>query len=209
MSDPDLIIKLSERLKHALPGEPARLKMRARHVDGLQIKFPPKINPKVGAVLILLYQKSGQWYFPLIRRAEYDGVHGGQMALPGGKIEESDMDLVATAVRESEEEVGIDGRRVEVLGQLDPFWVGASNYEILPVIGYTSNVPQFVPEPSEVAEVVEAPVSEFLDPNNRKEKEIKVRDFPLIAPYFDVSSHFVWGATAMILNEFITIIKEL
>ncbi len=209
MTDPSFIDNLRRRLLEPLPGDDAHQKMKARRSNGAPIIFPPPKDPKRGAVLILLYKKKTRWHFPIIRRSEYDGVHGGQIGLPGGKVEKSDKGLDFTALREAHEEIGIILEDVEVLGSLSSFFVGASNYQVLPVVGKIDYVPTFFPDGMEVAEVIEVPIDDFLNESNRKEKEIEVRGYSIIAPYFDVKSQFIWGATAMMLSELVTILEEL
>ena len=209
MTDLNLPETLQKRLEMPLPGTTAHDEMKARQLNGEFIKFRDQPNKRYGAVMVLLYMKDGSWHFPVIKRPEYDGIHGGQISLPGGKTEPDDDNLHRTALRETEEEIGVPSGRIDVLGDLTSFYVGASNYQVQPVVGFTSDPPSFVPDPSEVAEVIEIPVSELMDISKRREREIDVRGFKLMAPYFDIKSQFIWGATAMMLNEFITVIREI
>ncbi len=209
MEDLNLPELLEKRLLRPLPGEEAHYQMRARQTSGEFINFKDQANRRYGAVMILLYRKDRDWYFPVIKRPEYDGVHGGQISLPGGKVEEGDGDLFNTALRETREEIGINGDDVRIVGKMTSFYVGASNYEVLPVIGHLDYPPSFDPDPEEVAEVIEIPLTDLLSPAVKSEKEIEVRGFRLIAPYFDIKSQFIWGATAMMLNELKTLINDL
>ncbi len=201
--------RLKKRLEMELPGSVAHNEMKARQLNGGVIDFKKRPDLRHGGVLILFYYDQDHWKFPVIRRAEYDGVHGGQIALPGGKKEEEDIDLIATATRETEEEIGVNRSDIQIVGQLSSFFVGASNYEVLPVVGMIDHKPNFLPDPMEVAEVIEVRMMDFLDGSKRKEKEIMVRDFPLIAPYFDIENQFIWGATAMMLSELTAIVKDI
>ena len=98
---------------------------------------------------------------------------------------------------------------MQVIGSLSEFYVVASNYMVLPVVGITHQKPHFVPEPREVDHVVPAPLSEFLDPAMQKEKEMVVRNgFRMICPYFDLAGKMVWGATAMMLSELYEVLSE-
>ena len=206
----DLIQKLKDRLKQPLPGADAHKLMMPRLLSGDRIRFSHTPDPRKGAVLILLYRKDGELNLPLIQRPTYDGVHSGQMALPGGKADAGDTDLHYTALREANEEIGILPGSVEIMGHLSEFFVGASNHLVLPVIGFTKEKPTFVPDPIEVEEIIEVPLKELLDQKKRKEKEIMTtHGYKLYSPYFDVRNKVVWGATAMMLSEFIEVIKEL
>jgi len=200
---------LKDRLKYPLPGERSYEMMQPRAKNGLKMNFNYKTSPKPGAVLIAFYPESEKIFFPLIQRPEYDGVHSGQIGLPGGKKEEEDQDLYETALRESWEEIGLQQESVEILGSLSEFYVSASNHVILPVIGYVNNRPGFVPDHIEVEEVIEAPLAQLTDKNFHKTKDMDVRGFPLITPYFEIQGKVVWGATAMMLSELYTVIKEL
>jgi 8-oxo-dGTP pyrophosphatase MutT (NUDIX family) len=206
---PDLILKLQERLQKPLPGWESHAKLKPILPHGVRFKEPTE-HTRRGGVLLLLYQVNGYWHFPLIQRPMYDGVHSGQVAFPGGKHEPADVDLFATAVRESHEEVGTLPQKVQVIGALSEFYVAASDHLILPVVGYYPEVPQFVPEVREVDHVIEAALHQLFDGEMLKEKEIVASNgYKLRSPYFDIQGKVVWGATAMILSEFMDIIKEL
>lgn len=200
---------LKDRLKMELPGYKAQMQMMPRNVDQSSFVITSQQNPKAGSVLILIYPKQNDIYIALMKRPEYDGVHSGQISFPGGKMEEGDKDLIFTAVRESEEEVGIRGQDVSIIGQLTEHFVVASNFKVLPVVGYLNYQPHFKPDNHEVEEVVEVSLNHLLDRKNRKEKTLIVRHkYELIAPYFDVFGHVVWGATAMILSEFLELTRD-
>jgi len=200
---------LKERLKVQLPGERSHYKMHARHLNGSRVQIRQKEEPRKGGVLILLYQDGQNVNFPLIQRPTYDGVHSGQMALPGGKYENSDKDLIETAKRETFEEIGILKDQIEIIGTLSELYVAASNYVVLPVLGAIRNIPKFNLDPKEVAGVITPGISQLIDPSRRKEKQLVVGDgIKLVAPYFDLENKTVWGATAMILSELKDILSE-
>lgn len=162
------------------------------------------------AVMILLYQHEEKIKFPLIVRPQYPGVHSGQIALPGGKFENNDKDLIHTALRETQEEIGVDMNGVEVIGQLSELFVPPSNFNILPVIGLHSSIPKFILEEKEVEELVIADVNDLNDKSRRKQKQMTFYSgMNVDVPYFDIEDKVVWGATAMILSEFATIINNI
>ncbi|MCR9250974.1 MAG: CoA pyrophosphatase [bacterium] len=202
---------LEERLKYGLPGEEAHLKMAPKSIEGSRLRFTQNEKTRAGGVMIMLYEQNGEVFFPLIQRPNYDGVHGGQVSFPGGKREENDTDTFHTAVRETEEEIGVPARQIEIIGSLTEFFVGASNNLVLPVIGTSNDQPTFIPDQHEVSEVVEAKVTELLDDSLVKEKVITVAggQVQLNSPYFDIQNKVVWGATAMMLSEFKDILKEI
>ena len=208
MSSEQWMIQLSHKLNGTLPGELAHGKMKARRLDNSAIQFPKAKNPRQSAVLIMLYELEGRMHFPLIKRSDYEGVHSGQISLPGGKMELTDRDLVETALRETEEEIGIKSSEISVLGQLSSFYVGASNFQVQPIVGYAKGDLSFRTDKVEVAQLVQTSLDEF-SAKTRKEMTMNVSGYDIIAPYFDLQGHVVWGATAMILNEFRTIVEEI
>ncbi|MEQ9468411.1 MAG: CoA pyrophosphatase [Ekhidna sp.] len=200
---------LEKRVQQPMPGDLAHQRMKPKLPNGAPVKMKHATPPRKGGVLILLYEDQGIVRFPLIQRPNYVGIHSGQMALPGGRYEESDQDQFYTALRESQEEIGVDRGRVEIIGSLSEFFVAASNYMVLPVIGKIDHIPDFVPEPREVDDIVTPPITHLIDPNRLKEKEIVVRsDFKMICPYYDLEGRTVWGATAMMLSELVAILQE-
>lgn len=204
----EVLTFLKYRLSQPLPGHEATQEMSARLANGQKVKMQHDEPPKEGAVMVLFYPDDKIIRFPLIQRPEYPGVHSGQMALPGGKKERGETDI-ETALRETEEEIGVSANRVEVVGTLSSFYVSASNFSIQPVIGAIHEKPRFVPEENEVAEIVSARVKHLLYEDYLKEKEITVGGgFRLQAPYFDLEGKVVWGATAMMLNELRWILRE-
>lgn len=208
MTIQDLVATLQHTLKGELPGAEAHQLMAPKHRPGFKLKFDTP--PRPGAVMILLYEEEGVIQFPLIRRTEYRGVHSGQIALPGGKAEDTDVDLIATAVREAQEELGIDPQKIDIVGSLTSFFVAASNFQILPVVAYAKEFPQFVPEEREVAGVVTADLQTMINPETVKEKEITPAEgITFDAPYYDLNGTVVWGATAMMLSEFVTLTKRI
>ncbi len=199
---------LKERLNGPLPGLEASNRMAAKMIAGDRKVFEYKDPPKEGAVMIMLYPENGTIKFPLIQRPEYPGVHSGQMALPGGK-KEGQENLIETALRETEEEIGVRRSSVEVIGKLSSFYVFASNFQIQPVVGRITTTPEFIPEESEVAEIVHANLNHLISDDFVKVKKVMPRaGFELEAPYFDLAGKTVWGATAMMLNELKVILKE-
>lgn len=203
------ISRLKNRLEQPLPGKVAHDEMTARLMDGTGVRFNQPEKVRMSAVLILIYPSQHGFTIPLIQRPEYNGVHSRQIALPGGKFETSDPSIIHTALRETHEEIGISPEKIKIIGQLTQFYVGASNYMIQPVVGFLNENPKFILEPREVAEILEAPVDHLMQASTKKETELNVRGITLIAPYFEVKEKIVWGATAMILNEFVTLIKEI
>lgn len=200
---------LSEQLQLNLPGKEVQYQMASSR----RIKEIPNLNEikdyKESAVCILLYQQKDTIYFPLIERVVYKGVHSGQIALPGGKKDEGDVDLVQTALRELEEEIGISQKHLQVVGKLTQVYIPPSNFLVNPIIAISHQVPEFILNPTEVQSVIPFSLSELLDDTLIKETHIELeKGLKIKTPYFDVRGKVLWGATAMILNELKHILKS-
>jgi 8-oxo-dGTP pyrophosphatase MutT (NUDIX family) len=197
---------LQRRLQQPLPGEAAHLRMMAG--SRLRLSIKPNEKTRRSAVLILFYPHRGEIYLPLILRPLYDGVHAGQMAFPGGRMERTDENLVRTALRESQEEIGIRVSDVRVLGQLTELFIPPSNFFVQPVIGVINHRPDFYPDPREVEQVVEVQLETLLDETIVGDTQIDVRGVMIDAPFFQIQNHKVWGATAMMISELLAVISE-
>ena len=212
MLDTRLEVKLKKKLQGEIPILCAYEKMRAKIILGDTVRKPFNLPPKEGAVLILLYRQDiydSDWKFPLIQRPPYQGVHGGQISFPGGKKDIEDADLFQTACRETQEEIGVSGANIRIIGSMSKLDVKVSNHAVLPVIGFMDRKPIFTPHPYEVAEIIEISLVDLFKKNVVKEKKLQIGGVTLQAPYFDVDDRVIWGATAMIINELITLIKKL
>lgn len=198
--------QLKEGLKHSLtrdlPGVEAQMKMVPAHRQMEMEKRNQRNDAKKAAVLICFYPNENDIHLALIRRNEYDGVHSGQISFPGGRYEDGDTDLVQTALREAEEETNIRRHEVEVLGKITPVYIPPSNFCVDPVVGWSANKPNFVPDSAEVQEILSIPIHELLSPENKQLKNIRHRDYHIInVPCYYIQGHIIWGATAMILSE--------
>jgi 8-oxo-dGTP pyrophosphatase MutT (NUDIX family) len=199
---------LKNELLKPLPGTDVQWKMASS--DRMIRDFPrvPGPDARVAAVLILLYPDTGSVHTVFMQRHNYDGVHGGQISFPGGKKEDSDKDIIHTAIREAEEETGIDPEGISVLGTLTPLFIPVSNMIVTPVVGWTEKMPDFKHQPEEVVFLIDAELKRFLDPSMLKIKPFEIRGEKINVKYFDYEGNVIWGATAMILNELLTIIKR-
>lgn len=204
-----LIKNLVERLKLELPSALAHDPLRAIPVGAIKPKFKSEHPPRPGSVLILLYESQDEIRFPLIKRPDYAGTHGGQVSLPGGKTEPGE-DSIQTALRETQEEIGILRDEVEILGRLSEFHVIPSNFMITPVVGTIKKVPNFIPDPFEVSRILHGSVRELIKDDAVATTEILAAgQYRLKAPHFQIDGEIVWGATAMMLNEFRLILREI
>ena len=202
------IEKLSLRLQKPLPGQDAHDKMASE--SRLKLKMPsPNERTRESAVLILFYPSENQIFIPLILRPQYDGVHGGQMAFPGGRVEKEDENLIRTAMREAQEEIGVRLTDIEVIGQLTKLFIPPSNFYVQPVVGFMNHKPDFYPDAREVDKVIEITLKEIINPEIVGRKILNIRGVEVDAPFYQIQEHTVWGATAMMISELLTIIEEL
>jgi 8-oxo-dGTP pyrophosphatase MutT (NUDIX family) len=200
--------KLKAELQKDLPGTEVQWQMASS--DRMMKNFPrvPEKNARVAAVFILLYPEAGSVYTVFMQRPDYDGFHGGQISFPGGKKEPFDKDIIQTALREANEETGADTSKTEILGTLTPLFIPVSNMIVTPVVGWNEKKPVFNHRPEEVVFLFDASIERLLDPSIVKTKPFKIRGEMINVKYFDYDGHVIWGATAMMLHELLTIIKK-
>ena len=160
---------------------------------------------KKAAVLLALFKKDNEWYFPLIKRPMHERNHPGQIALPGGAKEEGEK-LEYTAVREAFEEVGIKIESVEIIGQLTPLPVPVSGYLIYPFVGVLRKEPEWILNESEVDELIITKVSEVINTENYYSEIWELHGSKVEVPHFRIENKVIWGATASVLSEFIDLI---
>ncbi|MBN2164684.1 MAG: CoA pyrophosphatase [Marinilabiliaceae bacterium] len=192
-------------LNNPHPGELWQKLMSPSDRGDLEVQIPIARN---SSVMVLLYKKEESWFFSLIKRAQYNGVHSGQISLPGGKWEVCDADGWSAAVRETYEEIGICGS-VEYLGDLTPLYIPYSNFMVYPYVGMYNGDPVFKTDAYEVADLIEVSLDDLVkqDYEHVRVLTIEHQNKTITAPYYDFSGHCVWGATAMILSEFREVIK--
>ncbi len=196
--------RLRQRLQQPLPGEAAHRKMASSARTRLGIK--PNERTRRSAVLLCFYPHQQSIYVPLILRPQYDGVHAGQMAFPGGRMERFDENLTRTALREAQEEVGIRVSDVTVLGLLTELFIPPSNFYVQPVVGILPYRPDFYPDPREVEDIVEVDLDTLLDETIVGDSKIEVRGMTVDAPFYQIQGHRVWGATAMMISELLVVL---
>jgi len=201
------------RLQGPLPGRAAQLRMAsARRVEELHAAPVVPADARIACVLNLLHWRADGWHTVLIRRsANPRDRHSGQVSFPGGRWEEGDGELVNVALREAEEEIGVPAQAVEILGQLTELYIPVSHFLVYPFVGVLREAVPFHPQAGEVEGILTPPLSLLSTPENRKVTDITVGQGLVIrnTPYFDVDGHVVWGATAMILSEFLEAIAPL
>ncbi len=198
---------LKMQFSQQLPGKPAQQLLKPYLKISKALDAPVPYNAKKSAVMALLFPVDDEPYLLLIERNEYKGAHSGQLAFPGGKIEKGDTSYLATALRETYEEIGILSEQIEVLGGLTELYVLASNFLVYPYVGILAKKPDFNIDEREVKQILEIPVAYFLSASI-KEKQIKSAiGIKLNAPYYDINGKTLWGATAMMISELMWMVK--
>lgn len=204
----DIERTLRDRLARTLPGIDAQLRfapelLRTAWRTG---QFPSA--SRQAAALLLLYPHQSSAAVALTVRASGLARHPGQISLPGGATDPGET-LAEAALREASEEIGVDASSIRVLGELTPVHVLVSGFTLHPVVGITDRRPEFVRAPDEVEEILEVSLDHLRDAS-RIRQGIRMREGVAVEyPYFDLLGHQVWGATAMVLGEFICLLADI
>ena len=210
---------LQKNLEAKLPGIKAwkRMAVNSKEGDCIEseslLKYSDWLSRKklekmkTAAVLIGLFEKENEWYFPLIKRPMHEKNHPGQIALPGGAMEKGE-DLQETARREAFEEVGILPEKVKIIGKLTPLPVPVSNYLIHPFVGIVNEEPDWEINGNEVEELIILKMKTLIEADNGYYEEWNLRGSQVKVPIFKVMGKTVWGATATVLSELLDLIKK-
>lgn len=208
----------------AVPAVPSAAELKsalARPLPGLAAQLPMAPVPRPGGsrtwqeagdgslkagVLLLLYPRGGEAHLVFIQRPSSAVHHKDQIAFPGGQFEAGE-DAVRAALREAREEVGVSPESVETAGILTPLYIPASNYCIYPVVGRMAEAPSFVPFAPEVAEIIQVPLARLLEPAAVCRETWILDRGPILVPFYAYGGHKIWGATAMILAEFLAVLR--
>ena len=203
------IVKIT---KLDLPGETSHYKMapieRLKELTKQSLK---KNKAKRASVMVLFYpNKAGETHLALILRKTYKGVHSAQVGFPGGRQEVSDLSSKHTALRETQEEIGVLQEDIRVLKKLTQIYIPPSNFFVEPFIGTCDKTPQFVLQQTEVEALIEVKISDLLDDGiycTRRLSTSYATDIEV--PAYILNTHVVWGATAMMLSEVRELLKQL
>lgn len=197
----DFINILKQEIINGLPGWKAQKHMAPLGRNHKEYLPDVKDDSRESGVLIWLYPNQGKIYTRLILRTE-GGIHSGQVAFPGGKAEKQDNDFWSTAVREANEEIGLNLTKVKKIGALTPLYIPPSNFWVHPFIGASDEAEPATLSKAEVQTYFDVDVLQLIQPYFKEESLIKLSSGePLIVPSYVLGGHVVWGATAMILSE--------
>ncbi len=195
---------IKKALSKNLPGAVSHRKMLPpKRV--LTVAPKDKRKMKQSSVLLLLFMENDELIACLIKRPAHMKYHAGQIALPGGKIEKGET-AIETALRETFEEIGIKSNKIEILGSLSEFYVEVSRFQIQPFVGWLQKKPEFIINYDEVEKTMFFPIRKFNAPFN--EIELETVSGKLKVPCIKFDGEIIWGATAMILSEFVDIINK-
>lgn len=200
---------LKQRLEQTLPGIEAQLAMAPKPIDdsGPRRTLEPPDHARQSSVLILIYPND-ESELELLLTLRSSGIdHGGQISFPGGRSEPGESPL-ETALREAHEEVGIAPEQVEVIGRLTNLYVNHSNNHVIPVVGYLNRAPHLTLDPKEVEEAFSVELDSLLAKKNLTVEDWELKNYRFKVPYWDVHRVPLWGATAMMLNEFLELYRE-
>ena len=208
MTFKETIHELYEAFNRSLPGFEAHLELAPyRKKVELNIK---KNNPKIASTLLLLYPNNNDIYFCLTERQTYKGTHSNQISFPGGKNEIGET-IKETALRECNEEIGVQIHEINIIGELTQVYVPPSNFLIHPFVGYCDFKPNFKPNLREVKSIIEIKIYDLYKSELIKKTKMtfgtKNQRFQTDVPYMDLNNKIVWGATSVILNEFRKMLK--
>ena len=204
--DSRIIAALKGALNNTKPGFKAQIQMVPNPRPGTRPVYKMEETCANAGVLLLLYPKNNEWVLVLTRRTDRVVNHQGQISLPGGRQEKGET-LRQTAIRETGEELGVSADMMEILGELTPLYLPVSNFCIHPVVAFTPTKPHLTPSPFEVDEVIEIPLNHLLDDSNIQHEIRIIREYEVRIPFYQFQKYKIWGATAMVLSEFVEILK--
>jgi len=176
------------------------LSLRKRKV----IEHPPFSH---AAVLVPLFQKEGNCHLLFTKRSEEVKYHKGEISFPGGVVDEEDSELISTALREADEEIGLKESDVQIIGVLDDI-VTITEFIVTPIVGLFPYPYPFKVSEAEIAELIEVPLASLIDEDCFSEREIPRGGQKEIVYAYQYGKHIIWGATARILKQFLDLITS-
>lgn len=195
---------LEEALQNDLPGKNSHLKMLPEEMSP-RLLIQPDQTAKLSSVLIAVYPEKDVPHIIFIKRQEYNGVHSGQISFPGGKKETSDKSMWHTAMREANEEINLNTAAVKKIGKLSDVYIERSNHMVHPYVGILPGVENLVRDTYEVNSIIKAPISYLRNKTKIRHFILTRNNVDYAMPYYDLYGEVLWGATAMMVSEFLDI----
>lgn len=196
-------LNLFGETSHAKMSPPYRLELAEK------MKAKSKTAKRAGVMALFYPNSKGETYLVLILRKTYKGVHSAQVGFPGGKYEDEDKDLMITALRETEEEIGVPKEMIHVIKTMTPLYIPPSNFMVHPYVGFSQEPLNFIKQDEEVEEIIEVKLQDFLDLSNCITTRVSTSfNVEVDVPAFQLNGHIVWGATAMMLGEIKDLLKQ-
>ncbi|MBT8394693.1 MAG: CoA pyrophosphatase [Bacteroidia bacterium] len=211
MNFKDFLILISKIKNIPLPAESSQFKMiPANRMERMDQYKKAMEHAKQSAVLALFYPDDYfQTKFALIQRKAYNGVHSAQISFPGGKVEMDDKNLEHTAIRETHEEIGVNPQLITIIKPLTRVYIPPSNFAVQPFLGVSKKTPSFVLQEEEVDNLLQVSLLDFINDDNVVSKTVSTSyKNDIEVPAFLLNGHIVWGATAMMLSEFISMMRQ-
>ena len=184
--------------------------LREQLRDKLTKSIPKRIETSSrtrAAVLIPIFDLEGEPFVVFTKRTDHVATHRGEICFPGGVMDDEDPNLLHTALREVQEELGIPPANVEILGSLDEIRTVSSNFLVVPYVGYLNERIAFSPNEWEVSEVLEIPFAHFMNPEIFHEEERFVENRSIPVYFYRWESHIIWGVTGRILKTLLDLLK--
>lgn len=200
--------QLKIALNGELPGEISHKKMLPPERNLSYSKEEQKLVKK-SSILVLIYPDGDELFTCLMKRPDTMKYHPGQICFPGGRIEEDDEDEIHTALREANEEIGLNPNEIEVVGQLSNLHISVSRFEISPIVAVSLKKPVIIGNPSEVEKLFFLPIIKQLHLEKYPTTALKTNNGQINVPCLFFENEIIWGATAMILSELFDVLKTL
>lgn len=195
-----------------LPGMEAQRELISTSFDESRYRQPKKNSKKAGVLAIILTNTASSSSPSILytkRTTNVNDKHSGQISFPGGQFEPNDETLLNCALRETKEEVGLNSTELQIIGPLTQLYVHVSDFIVQPYLAIYESLPKYILEEEEVANVIEFPISTLMEEHSIKYKDVKIQNYTLKQiPYFDLNGETLWGATAMVTNEILHLIRS-
>ncbi len=212
MNFDDFVIRIPKIKDLPLPGDVSHVKMAPEfRLEEMRKARLEQKNPKKAGVMALFYPDTNNTTHLLLilRKSHPKDIHSNQIGFPGGKAEKQDVDLMATALRETWEEVGVSPEKIEVIKECSEIYIPPSNFEVKPFMGVHRTSALFIPQESEVAALIQVSLADIMDDTNFFTENLTTSYAQNVTvPAFKLNGYTVWGATGMMLNEMKTLLRE-